>query len=75
MHILGIKPSHVILSQIKEFKKLKNDTPKVSKHVEASIKGWCNKNPKLQFQSILKTENWDALKTRTNQAKSIVDVD
>ena len=25
-------------------------------------KGWCNKPTKLKFQSILKTENFDALK-------------
>ena len=60
MHISGTEPSSVILSQIVILKSLK--WPKNAEETW-SQKGWCNKPTKLQFQSILNTENVGALQT------------
>ena len=37
--------------------------PEKSLNTNWNQKGWCNKPTELQFQSILKTENLDALQT------------
>ena len=39
MHISSTEPSSVILSQIKWFKKLKSDVPKLSKQAKAKRDG------------------------------------
>ena len=42
MRISGTEPLSVILSQTKSFKKLKSDTPKLSKQAEAKRDGVIN---------------------------------
>ena len=73
MRILGTEPSLVILSQNKVFKKMKSDAQKVPKQAKAIRDGVinpqnynCNRNSN--------SENFDALKTLTNQPKSIVEL-
>ena len=52
-----------------EFKKLKGNDQKVPKQA-GTKKGWCNKPTKFQFQSILNTENFDALQMlRINRSR------
>ena len=63
MRISGTEPSSVILGPNKVVNKwLKIDAPKCL-NTRRSQKGWCNKPTELQFQSILNTENFDALQT------------
>ena len=51
MRISGTESLSVILSQTKQFKKLKRDIIKASKEAEAKKKEMpCNKSTKLQFQ-------------------------
>ena len=69
IRISGTEPSLVILRQRKYFKMLKSDSQKMPK-TKWGQKGWCNKHIKLNFQSILNTENFDALKNATNQLES-----
>ena len=64
MRISGTEPSSVILSQTC-IKKLKSNDQKVPKQAEVKRDGVIN-----QFQSILKTENFDALQTlRINRSR------
>ena len=64
MRISGTKPSSVILSQICCVKNLTSNDQKVPKQAEAKRDGVINPQIfKLQFQSILNTENLDALQT------------
>ena len=57
---MGSEPSSVIYSQTKEYKKLKVMLTNVLNKMK--LIGWYNKPTSLQFQSILNTENFDALK-------------
>ena len=68
MRISGTEPSSVILSKT-YFQNLKINYQKSAK-TSWSQKGWCNKTTDLQFQSILTTENVDALqKLRINRSR------
>ena len=60
--ISGTEPSSVILIQTCIVSKVEKQLPKSAK-TSWSQKGWCNKPTKLQFQSLLNTENFDALQT------------
>ena len=72
MRISGTEPSSVIFA--------KESCLNVEKwcHKSAktrwSQKEWCNKPTKLQFESILKTENLYALKNDTNQTESTAEL-
>ena len=53
-----------------QFKNLKSNDQKVAKQAEAKWDGVQQKPTKLQFQSILNTENFDALQTlRINRSR------
>ena len=69
MRISGTEPSSVILSQTCSINKMKSNDPKAPK-TSWSQKGWCNEPIKLQFQSILNTDNFDTLQTlRINRSR------
>ena len=72
MHISGTEPSSMILSQKRNFQKLKRDVPNVPKQAEAKRDGVINP-PKIQFQTIL-TRKILVLSNATNQEKLTVEL-
>ena len=48
--------------------------PQKCQKTSKSQKGWCNKPTKLQLQSILNTENFDALKAKSRKYQRVFEV-
>ena len=71
MRISGTEPSSVILSQTKQFKKLKSDAKKVPKEAKAKRDGVINPQ-NYNFNQIL-TQKISMLSNATNQPKSTVE--